>query len=1435
MSKTYIFWGFLFCFFVNISISCAGVNDGLVAYYKFEGNPNDSAKGNDGIANNYVGYTDGVFGYSASFDGVRSEISIPNLGVFSGDNNYSLSVWVFQESYNDDMKFFSARGENNVFWGANTWDGDNLLFFIWDEDKHYVSSGSLDLFKWHHIVTTFDTSSGMKIYVNGILQDSNLFNGQATSSSKRANQIGAYVDNHYWHGKIDELRIYNRALSELEIKQLATGSTQSYVPDAVTVSIFNTITGTPISGALVTVGDSARSTDTQGMATFAALSAGEYQLSIMAAGYSTYGADVIIQANGAMSLSYGLTPEADGDAPVITDVVSSYSSRSDEAFFLYGTSFPLSLTANIDWNGKTPGSVQFVTSKETHTQSITSDEDLTITLDMGKDFDPGGRLSVVAVAADGTTSAAFDANIEVMPQIFGTEILQMPVKQQNGSFSYNREVELGSTIFKSKVDTKHPVPDEIPFFGKKEPTFEPKISFDVCIEKNIATYTVKTDLENTDKKIVILGQEVEAGMAVGGQLIFMYSPDTDAWAFQDTGILLEPSLSADLIKTPPYYYLLPTPVGPIPIYFRAALGASIDGSVNIQGFNFSENDWALTGSIEPGLKGSVSMGTGVADALAVEGILAANATFGIGFKQFETDLDGLTVGMSGSIKVYALFFTHEWPLGNIWNYHWPESTTKSAAFKSVDLRSSDWIPMSRSYASGILTKDLEKESPSPYTTSEVVIPNQAGVFKYSYPTLADLGEEQLLVWITDDGTKTEYNRTSLLYSVYAEGNWAEPVKILENGTTDFYPQTGAVTSGAWLTWQDSATVFGEEDVELATMLASQEIAVAQYDAAGKTWSSQVNLSSNEYLDRSPALATSGNSALLCWVSNEENDLLGSAESPNTLMYAFQDGTSWSAPAQIATGLGAIVRMDLLYNEASATGDLVYSLDADGDIATVEDQELYAVHYSASGWGAPVPLTSNSLQDTNPQLAYDNNGNILLVWYQEGILMQAVDLDIANATTVVEGAASNGSADFTLTTGSGGQFNLLWPDSSEQGQDLFLALYDPTLGIWSKATQITQTDALERSVTAVVDSDSHIVLVYNRVNMTSETQLVDVDGNLVDVNMPIEDSTDLCASVVSIEGDLAVTADRISLTPSVPIPGNLVAFSLDIANVGLTVSENTTITLYYGDPAGDGEQIGESVVLSYPLVPGDAVTVSFDPWQVPDVPDVSREIVAVIDQAQSFADKDRTNNSLSTPIFYRDIALGQLYSQQQGPNSRRITLVVENNGALSCADIPVQITYKESILYETTIATLDPGKTVEISSVWDVSGLSADADGYLSIEGTVNSGQVISEVNYLNNKRPGRVLAQTVDGSVFVDTDQDLIDDTWELAHFIDLNIANATSDYDKDGYSDQQEYLNYIEGRLDADENIFDPTVINCASGFGYNPKTDARRQIIGSVMLLLN
>ncbi|MCI5227038.1 MAG: hypothetical protein D3918_10380 [Candidatus Electrothrix sp. AX2] len=83
-----------------------------------------------------------------------------------------------------------------------------------------------------------------------------------------------------------------------------------------------------------------------------------------------------------------------------------------------------------------------------------------------------------------------------------------------------------------------------------------------------------------------------------------------------------------------------------------------------------------------------------------------------------------------------------------------------------------------------------------------------------------------------------------------------------------------------------------------------------------------------------------------------------------------------------------------------------------------------------------------------------------------------------------------------------------------------------------------------------------------------------------------------------------------------------------------------------------------------------------------------------------------------------------------------------------------------------------------------------------------------------------------------DTDSDGMADSWELDHFGDLQTADATTDQDKDGYSDLQEYLN--RDILDNQGNSYDPKVKNASGGPGYIPSLLFNRGFLPAILMLL-
>ena len=89
---------------------------------------------------------------------------------------------------------------------------------------HYFHDGKIEMDKWQYVVVTFDTTTGeLKLYNNGVNIKTitnvkgETFKGKMLTSSSEYFIGSDYRNWHLFHGKIDEVKFYNRALSPEEI------------------------------------------------------------------------------------------------------------------------------------------------------------------------------------------------------------------------------------------------------------------------------------------------------------------------------------------------------------------------------------------------------------------------------------------------------------------------------------------------------------------------------------------------------------------------------------------------------------------------------------------------------------------------------------------------------------------------------------------------------------------------------------------------------------------------------------------------------------------------------------------------------------------------------------------------------------------------------------------------------------------------------------------------------------------------------------------------------------------------------------------------------------------------------------------------------------------------------------------------------------------
>jgi len=200
-------------------------NNRLQAHYKFDETSGTTAYDSSGKgyhatvdpngANAWDAY--GYDGYCLDFDGTFG-VSVPS-NVFSNvSQKVSISVWVyFDQSVNPNsvgrVEFGAGPAGLNQQW-------DRLVWLQQRPEQHVG--------QWSHYAFVKDAVDGMmRIYHNGLLvaQDTEAFLPM-TGAAEGMSRIGTDFDSSssYYKGKLDDLRIYDYALSHTEVLYLAHGS-----------------------------------------------------------------------------------------------------------------------------------------------------------------------------------------------------------------------------------------------------------------------------------------------------------------------------------------------------------------------------------------------------------------------------------------------------------------------------------------------------------------------------------------------------------------------------------------------------------------------------------------------------------------------------------------------------------------------------------------------------------------------------------------------------------------------------------------------------------------------------------------------------------------------------------------------------------------------------------------------------------------------------------------------------------------------------------------------------------------------------------------------------------------------------------------------------------------------------------------------------------
>jgi hypothetical protein len=194
----------------------------LVASYSFEDNVDDSSgNGLNGTIKGNPFFVEGIAGKALSFDGVNDSVDFGNNAAFDITEQITISAWV---NTNDtgDGQHNPYVGKGDHAYALKQASSSTIEFFIYD-GGWYTANVRVDSSfngEWHHVLGTYDGLE-VKTYVDGVLGATNAHAGTIEVQTHNLTiAINSEETDRYYDGLIDEVKIYNRALSEGEIRFL---------------------------------------------------------------------------------------------------------------------------------------------------------------------------------------------------------------------------------------------------------------------------------------------------------------------------------------------------------------------------------------------------------------------------------------------------------------------------------------------------------------------------------------------------------------------------------------------------------------------------------------------------------------------------------------------------------------------------------------------------------------------------------------------------------------------------------------------------------------------------------------------------------------------------------------------------------------------------------------------------------------------------------------------------------------------------------------------------------------------------------------------------------------------------------------------------------------------------------------------------------------
>lgn len=300
----------------TVTATTQATPSGLVAAYSFSEGAGTtvgdaSGNGNIGTTANATWTTSGKYGSALMFNGTNARVNINDATVLHLATALTLEAWVNPSAVTNAWRDVIYKGNDNFYLEATSQNNQVPAAggTFGGNDTGAYGTAALPLNTWTHLAETYD-GSAIRLYVNGVEVSSLAQTGNVAASTKQL-QIGGDSDwGQYFKGAIDEIRVYNVALTAAQIQadmNTPVGSSTSYPAatlSTASVNFGNQTVGVPSSAQTVTVTNSGAASLLISNVTVTGTNASEFA--------QTNNCSALIEVNASCTISVVFTPVAAG-------------------------------------------------------------------------------------------------------------------------------------------------------------------------------------------------------------------------------------------------------------------------------------------------------------------------------------------------------------------------------------------------------------------------------------------------------------------------------------------------------------------------------------------------------------------------------------------------------------------------------------------------------------------------------------------------------------------------------------------------------------------------------------------------------------------------------------------------------------------------------------------------------------------------------------------------------------------------------------------------------------------------------------------------------------------------------------------------------------------------------------------------------------------